>query len=48
MIRKYKENKLSIEGAALIGRHTRIGDHSKISDSNIDNLTSRAVLRTLW
>jgi len=35
--RKYKENKLSIEGAALIGRHTRIGDHSKISDSNIDN-----------
>ncbi|NIV43955.1 hypothetical protein GWN49_03600, partial [Candidatus Bathyarchaeota archaeon] len=27
----------SIEGAALIGRHTRIGDHSKIADSNIDN-----------
>ncbi len=37
IVRKYKENKLSIEGAALIGRHTRIGDYSKISDSNIDN-----------
>lgn len=37
IIRKYEENRLSIEGAALIGRHTRIGDHSKISDSNIDN-----------
>jgi len=34
---KYKEKKLSIEGAVLIGRHTRIGDHSKIADSNIDN-----------
>jgi len=37
ILRKYKEGKLSIEGAALIGRHTRIGDHSKIADSNIDN-----------
>jgi NDP-sugar pyrophosphorylase family protein len=37
IVRKYKESKLSIEGAALIGRHTRIGDHSKISDSNVDN-----------
>jgi len=37
ILRKYRENKLSIEGAALIGRHTRIGDYSKISDSNIDN-----------
>jgi NDP-sugar pyrophosphorylase family protein len=37
IIKKYKENKLSIEGAALIGRHSRIGDYSKISDSNIDN-----------
>jgi NDP-sugar pyrophosphorylase family protein len=36
-VRKYKENKLSLEGAALIGRHTRIGDYSRISDSNIDN-----------
>ncbi|MCK5626041.1 hypothetical protein KAI11_04220, partial [Candidatus Bathyarchaeota archaeon] len=30
-------NMLFLEGAALIGRHTRIGDYSKISDSNIDN-----------
>jgi len=37
LIRKHKENKLSIDGAALIGRHTRIGDYSKITDSNIDN-----------
>ncbi len=37
IVRKHKENKLSIEGAALIGRHTRMGDHSKISDSNVDN-----------
>jgi len=37
LIKKYKENKLSIDGAALIGRHTRIGDYSKINDSNIDN-----------
>ncbi|MGQ9513837.1 MAG: sugar phosphate nucleotidyltransferase [Thermoproteota archaeon] len=37
LIRKCKENKLSIEGAALIGRHTRIGGNSRICDSNIDN-----------
>jgi len=37
IVRKYKENKLQIDGAALIGRHTRIGDYSKISDSNVDN-----------
>ena len=37
LIRKYNENMLFLEGAALIGRHTRIGDYSKISDSNIDN-----------
>jgi NDP-sugar pyrophosphorylase family protein len=36
-IRKHKENKLTLEGAALIGRHSRIGDYSRISDSNIDN-----------
>jgi NDP-sugar pyrophosphorylase family protein len=36
-IRKYKENKLTLEGAALIGRHTSIGDYSRISDSCIDN-----------
>ncbi|MBN1762539.1 MAG: NDP-sugar synthase [Methanomicrobia archaeon] len=37
IVNNYKENKLFIEGAALIGRHTRIGDYSKIADSNIDN-----------
>ena len=37
LVRKYEENRLSINGAALIGRHTRIGDYSKITDSNIDN-----------
>lgn len=35
--RNYREQKLSLEGAALIGRHTRIGDYSRIVDSNIDN-----------
>ncbi len=37
IIRKYSEHKLSIDGAALIGRHTIIGDYSRIADSNIDN-----------
>jgi NDP-sugar pyrophosphorylase family protein len=37
IIRKYKENRLTLEGASLIGRHSRIGDYSRISDSNIDN-----------
>ncbi|MEM1525400.1 MAG: NDP-sugar synthase, partial [Nitrososphaerales archaeon] len=37
ILRRCIEGKLSIEGAALIGRHTRIGDHSRIIDSNIDN-----------
>jgi len=37
IVRKYKEKKLSIDGAALIGRHTRIGDYSRVSDSNVDN-----------
>jgi NDP-sugar pyrophosphorylase family protein len=37
IIRKYEEKKLYIDGAALIGRHTRIGDYSKIYDSNVDN-----------
>jgi NDP-sugar pyrophosphorylase family protein len=37
IIRKCKENRLSIDGAALIGRHTRIGDHCRILDSNIDH-----------
>ncbi|MBO3803478.1 MAG: NDP-sugar synthase [Candidatus Brockarchaeota archaeon] len=37
IIRKCNENKLTIDGAALIGRHTRIGDGSIIRDSNVDN-----------
>jgi len=37
IIKKYKEKKLSIDGAVLIGRHTRIGDYSRIADSNVDN-----------
>lgn len=37
ILHKYKEKRLFIEGAALIGRHTRIGDYSKISESSIDN-----------
>jgi len=37
IVKKYKENKLSLDGAVLIGRHSRIGDYSKISDSNVDN-----------
>jgi len=37
ILKKYREKKLAIEGAALIGRHTRIGDNSRIIDSNIDN-----------
>ena len=37
IIRKHKTSRLYIHGAALIGRHTRIGDFSKIQDSNIDN-----------
>ena len=37
IVRQYQERKLSIEGAALIGRHTRIGDFCTIADANIDN-----------
>jgi len=37
IVQKYKENRLSLDGAVLMGRHLRIGDYSKISDSNIDN-----------
>jgi NDP-sugar pyrophosphorylase family protein len=40
LIRKYKEGKLQLDGAALIGRHTRIGDFSKLSDSNTDNFST--------
>jgi NDP-sugar pyrophosphorylase family protein len=37
IIGKYNEGTLFIEEAALIGRHTRIGDYSTISDANVDN-----------
>ncbi len=37
IVKDCKEGKLTIEGAALIGRHTRIGHGTKIADSNIDN-----------
>lgn len=37
ILRKCIENKLYIDGGALIGRHTRIGDYTRIIDSNIDN-----------
>jgi NDP-sugar pyrophosphorylase family protein len=36
-IKKHKEDKLTLEGAILIGRHTSLGDFCRISDSNIDN-----------
>ncbi|MEM2056925.1 MAG: NDP-sugar synthase [Thermoproteota archaeon] len=37
IVRKHRENRLGLEGAVLIGRHTRIGDYSRIVDSSIDN-----------
>jgi NDP-sugar pyrophosphorylase family protein len=37
IISKHKEGKLQLNGAALIGRHSRIGDFSKLTDSNTDN-----------
>ncbi|MCZ2856741.1 MAG: NDP-sugar synthase [Candidatus Bathyarchaeota archaeon] len=37
IVQKYKENRLSFDGAVLMGRHPRIGDYSRISDSNVDN-----------
>jgi NDP-sugar pyrophosphorylase family protein len=37
IIKKYKEKRLFLEGSVLIGRHTRLGDYSTISDSSIDN-----------
>ncbi|MEM2931009.1 MAG: NDP-sugar synthase [Thermoproteota archaeon] len=37
IVKKYRENRLGLEGAVLIGRHTRIGDYSTITDSSIDN-----------
>jgi len=37
VLKKYRDNKIIIEGAALIGKHTRIGEHTVIQDSCIDN-----------
>ncbi len=37
MLRKYRDGKIIIEGAALIGKHTRIGERTVIRDSCIDN-----------
>jgi len=37
VINKCKRGQLTIDGAALVGRHTIINEYSKISDSNIDN-----------
>ncbi len=37
IVKDCREGKLTIEGAVLIGRHTRIGHNTKIADSNIDN-----------
>jgi NDP-sugar pyrophosphorylase family protein len=37
IIRKCNEGRLTVNGAALFGRHTRVGDYSNVSDSNIDN-----------
>jgi NDP-sugar pyrophosphorylase family protein len=37
IVRKINGKKLLISGATLVGRHTRVGDNSKIVDSNIDN-----------
>ncbi|MEJ2272350.1 MAG: NDP-sugar synthase [Candidatus Bathyarchaeota archaeon] len=37
LIEKHKNKKLFFDGSALIGRHARIDDYTKIEDSNIDN-----------
>jgi NDP-sugar pyrophosphorylase family protein len=37
IIQKHKDKKIFFSGAALIGRHTRIDEYTKIEDSNIDN-----------
>lgn len=37
IISKYKQGMLFLEGADLIGRHTQIGDYTKILESCIDN-----------
>lgn len=37
IIREYKEDRLRLDGAILIGRHTQLGDHSRLLDSSVDN-----------
>ncbi|MEM2909994.1 MAG: NDP-sugar synthase [Nitrososphaerota archaeon] len=37
MLKKYRDGRITIEGSALIGKHTRIGEHTVIRDSCIDN-----------
>ncbi len=37
IVKNCKEGRLTIEGAALIGTHTRIGYNTRITDSNVDN-----------
>lgn len=39
IIKKYRNGRLTLDGAVLIGRHTRIGDHTRISDSTVDNFS---------
>ena len=40
IIRQCNEGKLTLNGAVLIGRHTRIKDYSVISNSSIDNFST--------
>jgi len=37
VLRKYRDGRITIEGAALIGKHTSIGERTVIVDSCIDN-----------
>jgi len=39
IVRKIKQGKIEVEGAVLIGRHCKISDGVRISDSCIDNYT---------
>jgi NDP-sugar pyrophosphorylase family protein len=37
IINKHNQDKLQLDGAVLIGRHTHLGDFTRLSDSNVDN-----------
>jgi NDP-sugar pyrophosphorylase family protein len=37
IIKKHENKRLVFDGSALIGRHTRIDEYTKIKDTNIDN-----------